>query len=731
MKQVAAHRNKEKVQYIAHRNKEKVQYVKEHLENVAELTKKFCEDYRVPKTDICKYAYETGLAHDIGKYQKAFQRKITQNQNIFVDHSTAGAREMKNNKRLAASFAIAGHHGGIPNGKDLTNQNLITRVKEKKLEPYEDYKEEINLEEKVPEPKFSDFGDCEAFEESFFIRMLFSALVDADFLDTESFMNPAQTERGNYDSIGTLYEKVMDYIAPLRELSDKTSEINKIRTSVLEQCLKRGEGKRGLYSLTVPTGGGKTVSSLAFALTHAKKNEMKRIIYVIPYISIIEQTVKIFREILGEQNVLAHYSNCLLDSETAGKDCCEKHKLSIENWDAPVIVTTNVQFFESLYSNKVSKCRKLHNIANAVIVFDEAQMIPLNCLKPCVKAIQNLIAFYQVSAVFCTATQPALNRWMSPIPIEEICPNYKELFKTLKRTSIRDAGKRTEKELLERVVSQNQILVIVNTKREAQELYQKLPKEEGSYHLSTYMTPTDRRAALEAIYKRLLNGEQCRVISTSLVEAGVDLDFPVVWREMAGLDSIIQAAGRCNREGKAEAEKSVVWVFRLGGKVPDAIVTNVALTKETLQRYGYDDLEAISDYFESLQNLDDGSLDRYHVIEGFEGELGGVEMPFKKISDTFHLLSSDCKMLIIPIAEEATTLTGELLKRIEAQENFKITLRKLGMYSINIYQNEYERLLGDNSAYEAIDGVAVLQNLELYSKEMGLYCEKTDGAAMV
>lgn len=444
---------------IAHLSDRGEQTLQEHLENVAKNTAEFCKNYQIPGMNVQEYAYETGLVHDIGKYSDLFQKKIRGNLNIYVDHSTAGAKEMQKAGMLAASFAVAGHHGGMPNGLDTTGTSLLERVTNRELEPYEEYKKEISIKP-VKQAKLS------SYDVTFFIRMLFSALVDADFLDTERAVSSEKTERGNYDSIDKLYEKLMNYIEPWRRITEQTSGMNKIRTGILEQCIKQGEEKKGLFSLTVPTGGGKTVSSLAFALTHAKKNKMERVIYVIPYTSIIEQTVAVFQEILGEENVLAHYSNSLLDSADEKKGYYEKHKLSVENWDAPVIVTTSVQFFESLYSNKVSKCRKLHNISNSVVIFDEVQMIPLGCMKPCVQAIRALVESYQVSAVLCTATQPALERWMTPLYAKEICSDYRSLFECLKRTEIKELGKVTEEDLLYNITSENQILVIVNTKKE-------------------------------------------------------------------------------------------------------------------------------------------------------------------------------------------------------------------------------------------------------------------------
>lgn len=717
---MARHRN-----YIAHISEAGEQSLSDHLQNVARMTSTYCASYQMNDTDVAKYAYETGLTHDVGKYSDLFQQKIQNNLNIHVDHSTAGAREMRKRNMMSAAFAIAGHHGGIPNGSDTSKSNLIQRIRKRELESYDAYEKEITIDS-VKEPKLS------AFDHSFFTRMLFSSLVDADFLDTEQAMRGKAVDRGTYDSINILYERLMENIDPWRNITEQTSELNHIRTGILEQCIQAGNEGRGLYSLTVPTGGGKTVSSLAFALTHAKMNHMDRVIYVIPYTSIIEQTVDVFRDILGDQNVLAHYSNSLLDDDPGDGDHYDKHKLSIENWDAPVIVTTSVQFFESLYSNKVSKCRKLHNIANSVIIFDEVQMIPLGCIKPCVSAIQALVQAYSVSAVFCTATQPVLDRWIPSLAAKEICSNYQEIFSKLKRTQNKKLGKVTEDELFQKINEEKQVLAIVNTKKEAQNLYQKFQSEQGIFHLSTYMTPYDRKKTLNLIRERLKEGEECKVISTSLVEAGVDLDFPTVYRETAGLDSIIQAAGRCNREGKRKMEESIAWVFQMEDRVPKMIEKNALMTEETLLKYGdYDSLDAIHYYFHALQSLDEEALDQYRILERIENDVDGVVFPFKKIAEVFHMIDSDTKMLIIQNEEEARHLVDELQRRIQNGDNFRNVLKRVGVYAINIYENEYSRLIEDNSAYELIDGVGVLLNESLYTENMGLRYEKSDGATMI
>lgn len=707
---------------IAHIQNGTEQSIQEHLINVAHMASEFAADYAVEGVNASQYAYETGLFHDIGKYSDQFQSKIRGNDHISVDHSTAGAREMAAGRMPAAAFAIAGHHGGLPNGKDTTEQNLIYRVKKKELEEYGEYRQEIALEP-VSEPKLK------GFREAFFTRMIYSALVDADFLDTENFMQQGSVCRSGYDTYDVLYERFQNYIAPWLDIQPDTKELNVIRTGILKQCIEKGRGKRGLYSLTVPTGGGKTISSMAFAMEQVKANHMKRIIYVIPYTSIIEQNAKIFGEILGRRNVLEHHSNVsMVKKENA--DDLELHQLSTENWDAPVVVTTNVQFFESLFANKSSKCRKLHNIANSVVIFDEAQMIPLNYLKPCVSAIEELVASYRVTAVLCTATQPALDPWFQRLQIEEISNDFEMLFQKLKRTTVTNMGKMSEEQLLDRIAENKQVLTIVNRKSEAQKLFQQLHPE-GAFHLSTYMTPGHRRRVIDEIKRRLKEGEDCRVISTSLVEAGVDIDFPTVFREQAGLDSIIQAAGRCNREGRRKIEECETGVFELEGEQLKLIAKNISIMQETSQKFQeYDSLEAIHYYFETLQLLDEEFLDQKQIIRAFETDLDGIKMPFQEVGQRFRLIDADTKRILIPKEERAQELVGLLEEQKEQGYSMKDTMRELNEYSLNVFDYEYQKILDQGDIYEVFDGVAVLQNLQLYTDEMGLCTEGGDGLLM-
>ncbi|MDD6034717.1 MAG: CRISPR-associated helicase Cas3' [Lachnospiraceae bacterium] len=714
---------------IAHCAENREETIKEHLENVADQMKEFVAHYHYGDLDIVQYAKMTGLGHDIGKYADLFQRRIRGSFEIKVDHSTAGAIEMCRKEMLAAAFAIAGHHGGLPNGKDDTDSCLVARRK-RTPEDYSDYKKEVELL-KVGDRK--KVFDTEKFSYAFFTRMLFSALVDADFLQTEKFMTDGAVCRGDYDSVNILYERLSGFIDEkgwLDRISEKQG-LNKIRSEILAECKEKGKSDPGVFSLTVPTGGGKTIASMLFALEHAKEYRKERIIYVIPYTSIIEQNAALYREILGEKNVLEHYANVSIDSgEDENDERKKQHLLSMENWDAPVVVTTSVQFFESLFSNKSSKCRKLHNIANSVVVFDEAQMIPLFYTKPCMYAIKELVSSYAVTAVLCTATQPDFNKWLQPLCVKEICQNYRNYYEILKRTVVKDAGGLTKDSLTKEMNGHNQVLTIVNKKKTAQEIFEGLD-EDGRYHLSTYMTSEHRNEVIAEIKDRLHKAREdssikVRVVSTSLIEAGVDVDFPCVYREKAGNDSIIQSAGRCNREGRNRTEDSIVSVFELEEeRIPRLIEKNVAVTVETWEKYGcYDSLDAIQYYFCALLGLDETALDAHGIVDAFAKLVNGEEFPFCTVGEKFRLIEQNTKMLIIPRGKEERALTDELNRRIHEGESFKALLRKLGRYSLNLYETDYDKLIRENQAYEILEGVAVLQNFGSYREDIGLHVEE-------
>lgn len=434
-------------------------------------------------------------------------------------------------------------------------------------------------------------------------RMLFSCLVDADFLDTEQALQ-GEKPRGGYANVKELLARLVRSVEPW--LKEPKTALCARRNEILSRCLKGGDDARGLYTLTVPTGGGKTVASLAFALSHAVAQGMERVIYVIPYTSIIEQTANTFAERIGRENVLEHHSQAELgkDEEDADDVETQRRRLACENWDAPVIVTTAVQFFESLYATRTSRCRKLHNMARSVIVFDEAQTLPMPMLKPCVFAVAELVRHYGATAVLCTATQPALGKlfaaYAPEYPMREIAPDPDGLFDFFRRVTFRQEGQLTDAEVAQRLTEDERVLCVVNSRKRARAIYQMLP-EEGRYHLSTLMTAQDREQTLKLVRQRLKNEETCRVVSTSLIEAGVDVDFPAVWREKAGLDSILQAAGRCNREGENALADSVVHIFSGEGNIPAEVKRRISPLEYVVANYAdINTREAIAAYFGRL-----------------------------------------------------------------------------------------------------------------------------------
>ena len=653
------------MEYLAHIDRARKQTNKEHLYGTALLAGDFAE--RFGKWD---WGYCCGMLHDIGKYSAAFQEKIQNDSNKQVDHSTAGAQVCAEKGGMYGfmSYCIAGHHSGLPDrggSSDAENAPTLEGRKKKKIEDYSAYKNEIQIPEIKTLP-FDERGTQDPdFSMSMFIRMLYSCLVDADFLDTESFMKAGQTQRETGEELEILLGKLKEHVAGWLSNED-TETVNGRRTEILKACFAYGEMKRGLFQLTVPTGGGKTMASLAFALQHAVKNHMDRVIYVIPYTSIIEQNAEVFRRILGDGNVLENHYN--IDYESSEE--LKPMQLAAENWDKPVVMTTNVQFFESLFANKSSRCRKLHNMANSVIVFDEAQMLPTDYLKPCIAAIEELVSNFRSSIVLCTATQPALSPFFrNKIPVTELCPRVQEQFRFFERATYQNIGTISENELIEKLEQEEQALCIVNTKKRAQRIYQKM-KGEGVFHLSTTMYPKHRRRVLEKIKKTLKNGEKCILISTSLVEAGVDLDFSTVYRQLAGVDSIIQAAGRCNREGKREAKESFAFIFEfeesenVPGQQLQIDVSKMMLAEEE----DISSLQGIEKYFEALYHFRGESLDKKKILQEFQDK----QYNFAKVGKEFKLIEEDTKTIFVGREPDAE----ELLQQIRCQGYTKSTMRK-------------------------------------------------------
>lgn len=711
------------MEYIAHLNEERTQMLKDHLCGTAELASCFAE--RFGKSD---WGYCCGMLHDIGKYSLAFQEKIKNNSDKRVDHSTAGAKVCfeKGGMYRFMSYCIAGHHSGLPDygsSYDAGNAPTLEGRKRKRIEDYSAFKSEIKIPEinaipfdplKEPDPDFSL---------SVFIRMLYSCLVDADFLDTESFMKNGQTQRDSGEDVDVLLERLKDHVEDWL-LNEDTDTVNGRRTEILRHCFESGRRERGIFQLTVPTGGGKTIASLAFALQHAVENQMDHVIYVIPYTSIIEQNAEVFRRILGDQNVLENHYNVDYESSEELKPM----QLASENWDKPVVVTTNVQFFESLFANKSSRCRKLHNIANSVIIFDEAQMLPTDYLKPCITMMEELVGNFRSSIVLCTATQPALTSFFRrKMPVTELCPRVEEQFRFFERVTFKNVGIVSEDELIEKLEREDQALCIVNTKKRAQRIYQKM-NGEGVFHLSTTMYPKHRRRILEKIRKLVKNGERCILVSTSLVEAGVDLDFRAVYRQLAGVDSMIQAAGRCNREGKRDAKDSFAYIFQFEEKeyVPGQQL-QIDVSKMLLSG-GVDisSLRGIEKYFEALYHFRGESLDKKKIFEEFKKQ----KYNFAKAAREFKLIEENTLTVFVSREEEAE----ELLRQIKRQGYTKSSMRKAGQYCVQLYDSDIEKLRGAGMIRQIsgdIEDFFELVDKEQYTEEMGLNLGIESGVAVL
>lgn len=708
--------------YLAHLTEDgRTQTILEHLKGTASLCSAFAAAF-----DAEAQGQLAGMAHDIGKYSAAFQRRLHGGPK--VDHASAGAFECLKAQQLAAAFAISGHHGGLPDGGGRgdaagtgTFWGRINRASQRNLEDYHAWQSEFSL----PHANTPAFAGTR-LEGMFFTRMLFSCLVDADYTDTGAFMDNSPYLPASSSSMEELWRRLETYVSGW---FPPKGALNMQRCAILEQCMSAGaQYGPGLFTLTVPTGGGKTVASLSFALAQAKARRMKRIVYVIPYTSIIEQTAQIFREILGDENVLEFHSGVQFDQQEDDASSPETAPLtrSVETWDVPVIVTTAVQFFESLYACRPSKCRKLHNLAQSVLIFDEAQMLPLPYLRPCVWAIAQLVRHYGASAVLCTATQPALDpifqEFASEIPIREICPMAEAHWESFRRVSFQQAGTLSWMDLAARLQQQEQVLCVVNTRRAAREVFHQLSGP-GNFHLSTLMYPAHRRRILDEIRRRLRDGLPCRVVSTSLIEAGVDVDFPAVYRELSGLDSILQAAGRCNREGKRPPEDSIVTIFQGEDPPPRLFETSIGAGKIVLDHcQDVSSRAAIHTYFSTLLDLKGAEAqDAHHILPLMESEF----FPFRTVAERFHLIESPTTTVYLPLEEGAG-----LVELLRSGQYSRTLYRRLGQYGVSVYPQHLAALEQAGALEHLEDGSVVLRDIGLYTQTTGLTLEPSGGNAL-
>ncbi len=702
------------------------QSVKDHCENVSELACMFAQPFGLPEL-----ARMSGRMHDIGKYSARFQEHIRGLAGK-VDHASAGAQEIEKIKnggilKLMAESVVAGHHSGLLNVGSrkfaLASDGTLAGRLVKKLDDYSAYRDELG----APSIKKESFNipnyKYQRLSVSFMTRMLFSCLVDADYLDTEDFMDPGR-RKTEYESIEVLNIRLNHWL-DIHGWRKNTLGINGARSSILNACIDAGKWDRGLFTLTVPTGGGKTIASLAFALNHACKNNMDRVIYVIPYCSIIDQTLSVFQKILGQKNVLGHYSEAVYKDEDGNEDYGKY--LATENWDSPVVVTTAVQFFESLYSCKTSRCRKLHNIANAVVIFDEAQTFPVPYIDACVAAISELVINCQSTCVLCTATQPALqDRFAEYAPSllsKEICPDIASYSRIFRRVNYVNIGLKRDDELEALLSNEKQALCIVSTVKHAYDLYQSL-KSPGIYCLTTNMLPIDRARVLCEVKDRLQKKEKCVLVATSLIEAGVDIDFPTVYRAYAGIDSMIQAGGRCNREGKRDPEKSFVYLFQ---EEPKYKVPETMLRPEQIARGFLDeDITSQGVEYNYLRELYQSSnCDKKGIID----LLNKDQIEFQNASENFKLIENNDWTVYIPIDDTSSDLLGKLQDHPELLT--KQDYRCLGKYALHLFDTRIAGIRGEVVVLDGENKIAELIDLDLYSHDCGLAYHGESGKAFI
>lgn len=728
------------MKWYAHTSQTKEwQLLKAHLDNVAQLAR-----LSANKFNSEELAYIIGLLHDVGKYTEIFQRRLS-GANQTTDHAIIGAKILKNYTKNAdfnllstlLSYTIAGHHTGLPNHGSTANDTgtLVGRLA-KNMPNYSAWQEEIYLQELtellqyIPHLKIPH--KLPSFSYSFWVRMLFSCLVDADFLDTEEFCDSEKAKLRQKSNFNYTYADKLHNFINEKSINSKQTSINTARKKIYDLCLQKAHEEQGAYSLTVPTGGGKTLSSMAFALEHIKKYQLDRVIYVIPYTSIIEQTAQVFREIFGNDGILEHHCNFVFDEENKDMSSLSL-KLATENWESEIILTTAVQFFESLYAHKSSRCRKLHNIVNSVVIMDEAQMIPLPLLNPTILAIRELIANYKTSFLFCTATQPALSMLtieqsgkkllqygFPKNEIKEIIPKeyLLEMFDLFKRTKIVDNGVLSLNKIASLLNTENQALCIVNSRKQAQKVFQSFSDIEGVFHLSTYMYPKHRKDVLETIRKRLTNKEKCIVISTSLIECGVDISFPLVLRAYSGLDSIAQASGRCNREGELPQGNVILFDFEQELTSRDSsLQRRIAMAKNTYQKFEEKLFypEAIEDYFYNLYAYED--IDASNIIREFK-ENKIPHFNFKTISEEFCFIKNNQKpVLVAPQAYKEKELFQKHLEQIKFSGINKNLRQYFQQYTVQIYEHELKALRENGSVY--LEGDVYVSFLG-YDENMGL-----------
>lgn len=697
-----------------------IQSIEDHRDHVADLASNFAESF-----GSGSLAYLAGWLHDKGKERNSFQSYIRKENGLPTDGKAIGEHEhafvggliaaQKPLHSLQLANIIMGHHRGLYDEdalKDAIRRRTVP--KEIKIDP-------------LPISPSAPHIQLRPEDLHHYVRMLFSCLVDADRLDTEAFMNPSQALlRGHGDSLPVLLERLEAKLSEFKS-KDNDSEVNRVRNYVQQLCREKSDLPRGIFSMTVPTGGGKTLSSLLWALRHAIHNGQKRVIIAIPYTSIITQTANTLKKILGEQNVLEHHSEFDYDAlkDERLKDI---YQLAAENWDFPVIVTTNVQLFESMFSNKPSACRKLHNIADSVIILDEVQTLPTNYLQPIVDAMGAYHRSFGVSFLFTTASQPILSGLIegcNPVAnfhgldaVTELIPTSAKLYEKLRRVSLDiDDTPRSYDEIAAALAQHDRVLCIVNTRRDAKEVYKRLPKEGLTLHLSRMMCPDHVSETIDQITKGLADNANkvVRVVATQLVEAGVDIDFPVVYRQEAGLDSVLQAAGRCNREGKRKLCVTHVFSLAKEHNLPSGDISNANNARLSLkQDSDWFAPETMTNYFRQRYSREE-TFDK----KGIKGYLySPKDIMFETAAKEFRLIE-DSSIPLIVVWKNSLSLVEQL-----KQQGPSYTLMKqLAKYSVNVYQSDFKALCQSGAVKEVIEGIFVVDQKAQYDGQLGLLIE--------
>lgn len=684
----------------------------EHQRNVALLAQRFADAF-----DMGAWGNVLGLLHDKGKEQNAFQRHIRKESGYEPDAKVTGdynhayiggliAKKLFPQLYPLIANPVTGHHRGLYDSGDLKELLKSDIPQDVHIEP-------LDITLSLPQKQF------QKYHFHHLVRFLFSCLVDADRLDTEAFMTPEQSRlRGSHTGMGELKRMLEKHLAQLNQSAPDTF-VNKVRRYVQEQCVAESQAGTDFYSLTVPTGGGKTLASVLWALNHAVKNNLQRVIIAIPYTSIITQTAATLKNIFGEDNVLEHHSEVDYgDSETASP-----LQLATENWDYPIIVTTNVQFFESLFSNRPSQCRKLHNIASSVVIFDEVQTLPLEFYQPIIEAIKTLKEVFGTSLLFTTASQPVLEGNHSGFEgldcIHPIIPESRQLHKELKRVEIEEIQEScTYDDIAERLTHHNRVLCIVNTRKDAKEIYERLPREGMTLHLSRMMCSAHIKQTIQQIKEALASETEMpiRVVSTQLIEAGVDIDFPVVYRQEAGLDSVLQAAGRCNREGKMEEGQTYVFSLAKEHNLPLGYISHTNDARKNMGKI--DDWfspDTISQYFEQLYSRVD-SFDKKQICSLCNDPRS---VQFEKAAEEFHLIEDNSVSVYVGYGE-GQTLIDELLNT-HGMVSYRL-MKQLSQYSVNVRQPDFKTLQAAGAILSVADNIHILKDISLYDERTGLTC---------